>query len=153
MMCVMRLTTTAFQPGGAIRARFTCDGEDVSPDLAWEGVPGEAAALVLIVDDPDARDFVHWIVLDMTSSDTGALPAGLSASPDGPRQGINDFGRSGWGGPCPPSGRHRYRFTLFALAGPLNLPGEPRGPEVRRALATAQVLARATLEGSYARRR
>ena len=150
----MRLTTTAFQPGGAIPARFTCDGDDVSPDLAWEDVPSEAAALLLVVDDPDARDFVHWTVLDMTSSETGALPAGISASPDGPRQGTNDFGRRGWGGPCPPSGRHRYRFTLYALASPLNLPGEPRGSEVRRALSLAagQVLAQATLEGTYQRR-
>jgi len=150
-MSEFRLSTTAFEPGGDIPRRHTCDGEDVSPDLAWDGVPDDAAALVLLVDDPDARDFVHWTVLDMTASESGALPAGVSASLDGPRQGTNDFGRVGWGGPCPPRGRHRYRFTLYALAAPLALPGQPRGDEVRRALERADVLARATLEGTYTR--
>ena len=145
------LTSTAFDPGGAIPRRFTCDGEDVSPELSWSGAPDGAAALTLVVDDPDARGFVHWIVLDMAASATGALAHGVGVSPDAPAQGRNDFGKVGWGGPCPPSGAHHYAFTLYATAAPLNLPGQPDGSAVHAALADAQVLGKAVLEGTYRR--
>ena len=141
------LTSTAFTPGGEIPRTFTCDGEDVSPDLAWAGAPDASRALVLVVDDPDANGFVHWLVYDMTGSETGALPLGVSASPDAPPQGTNGFGRIGWGGPCPPSGEHRYRFTLTALAAPLVLEGAPRADAIRAAIAAATVVGTATLEG------
>jgi Raf kinase inhibitor-like YbhB/YbcL family protein len=147
------LSSTSFAPGGQIPARFTCDGEDVSPDLSWAGAPDDTVALVLVVDDPDARGFTHWIVYDMTGSDSGALPLGVSASPDAPPQGTNDFGRIGWGGPCPPSGEHRYRFTLSALAAPLELTGGPRAADLRAALDEADVLATAVLEARYRRAR
>ncbi len=146
------LTTAAFPAGGAIPSKFTCDGDDVSPDLAWSGAPDDTAALVLVVDDPDASGFVHWIVFDMTGSDSGALPLGVSASPEAPPQGSNDFGRIGWAGPCPPSGEHRYRFTLTALADPLGLAGAPTARELRDAMRGASVLGNATLEGHYRRR-
>ena len=146
------LTTTAFPAGGEIPPKFTCDGEDVSPDLAWSGAPDGSGALVLVVDDPDARGFVHWIVYDMTSSDTGALPLGVSASPEAPPQGTNDFGRIGWNGPCPPSGEHRYRFMLSALGAPLALTGAPNARELQDAMGSATVLGTATLEGRYRRR-
>ena len=145
------LTSTAFEPGGAIPKRFTCDGEDGSPDLAWTGAPDGTGALVLIVDDPDARGWVHWIVLDMAGTSTGALARGVGVSPDAPAQGRNDFGRIGWGGPCPPSGTHRYDFTLYALAEPLSLPGQPDGGAVRKALDRANVLGKAVLEATYQR--
>ncbi len=145
------LTSTAFEPGGAIPKRFTCDGDDASPDLAWTGAPDGTGALVLIVDDPDARGWVHWIVLDMAGTSSGALARGVGVSPDAPAQGRNDFGRVGWGGPCPPSGTHRYDFTLYALDGPLNLPGQPDGGAVRKALSGANVLGKAVLEASYKR--
>ncbi len=151
MPATFELTTTAFPAGGEIPRRFTCDGEDTSPDLAWSGAPDGTAALVLVVDDPGANGFVHWIALDLTGTDTGALPLGVSASPDAPRQGTNDFGTVGWRGPCPPSGEHRYRFTLSALAAPLDLPGAPNAAAVRDGLRAANVLATATLEGRYRR--
>jgi Raf kinase inhibitor-like YbhB/YbcL family protein len=152
MPSTFELTTTAFAPGGEIPRQFTCDGDDVSPDLAWSGVPGGTGALVLVVDDPDAGGFVHWIAFDMTGSDTGALPLGVSASPDAPRQGTNDFGTIGWRGPCPPSGEHRYRFTLSALDAPLGLADAPNGHAIRDALSGATVIGSATLEGRYRRR-
>jgi Raf kinase inhibitor-like YbhB/YbcL family protein len=145
------LTSTAFEPGAAIPKRFTCDGEDASPDLAWTGAPDGTGALVLLVDDPDARGWVHWIVLDMAGTSSGALARGVGVSPDAPAQGRNDFGRIGWGGPCPPSGTHHYDFTLYALAEPLNLPGQPDGGAVRKALDRANVLGKASLEATYHR--
>jgi hypothetical protein len=150
-MTSFTLTSTSFAAGDAIPRRFTCDGEDISPDLAWDGMPDGTAALVLLVDDPDAGGWVHWIVLDVDGSQTGALPLGVSASPDAPRQGRNDFGEIGWGGPCPPSGTHRYTFTLYALAAPLGLVGPPGGAAVRTALEGADVLGTAVLEADYRR--
>lgn len=146
-----RLTSTAFADGEAIPARFTCDGEDESPDLAWSGAPGDAVTFALIVDDPDADGFVHWVLFDLTASETGGLAAAVSASPDAPPQGTNDFGRIGWGGPCPPSGRHTYRFRLVALDDVLGLPGAPRAAEILEA-AEGNVIGEATLTGTYERR-
>ena len=150
-MSAFTLTSTAFTAGGSIPTRFTCDGEDTSPDLAWSGAPDGTAALVLFVDDPDARGWVHWIVLDLAGSASGGLPRGISRSPDAPVQGTNDFRRVVWGGPCPPSGTHRYTFTLYALGAPLGLSGEPNGATVRQALARVDVLGTAVLEGTYRR--
>ena len=147
----VELHSSSFDANGVMPARFTCDGEDSSPDLAWSGAPDGTSALVLVVDDPDAGGFTHWIVYDMTGTDTGALPFGVSASPDAPPQGTNDFGRIGWNGPCPPSGEHRYRFTLSALAGPLGLEGAPGQADVHAALDRATVLGTAVLQARYRR--
>lgn len=144
------LTSPDIEPGAPIPARFTCDGKDRSPALAWTDVPAGTAALVLVVDDPDAGGFVHWLVLDLPAGDVG-LPAGVTPSATAPRQGRNDFGTPGWRGPCPPSGTHRYVFTLYALERPLGLRGTPSGDDVRAALGAARVLATATLEAPYAR--
>jgi len=152
-MTDFRLTSSAFEPGGPIPARHTCDGDDASPDLAWDGAPADTGAFVLLVDDPDARGFVHWSVLDFAATESGSLPAGFAASPDAPQQGTNDFGRIGWNGPCPPSGTHRYRFTLFALPEPIALPGAPGSDDVRASLDRVTILARTTLEGTYTRAR
>ena len=146
-----RLSSTAFAEGGAIPARFTCDGEDVSPDLTWEGAPPDTAALALIVEDPDARGWIHWVVFDMTGTASGGLAEGISTSPDAPPQGTNDFRRVGWGGPCPPSGEHRYVFRLLALDEPLGLNGAPRAGEVLEA-AQGHVVGEAQLKASYRRR-
>jgi Raf kinase inhibitor-like YbhB/YbcL family protein len=151
-MATFRLTSLAFADGGAIPTRYTCDGEDVSPALAWEGAPDATAALALLVDDPDANGFVHWVVFNLTGSSSGALPEAVSASPDAPPQGRNGFGRVGYGGPCPPSSSHRYRFTLFALSEPLELAGQPAGRELEDAV-SASLLARTQLIGPYTRRR
>jgi len=145
------LTSTAFEPGGSIPTRFTCDGENVSPDLVWSGAPADTGSFVLLVDDPDANGFVHWIAYDLTGSESGGLPAGVSSSPDAPPQGTNGAGTVGWTGPCPPSGEHRYRFTLSALTAPLGLTGAPDAKALRDALAGATVLGSTTLEGRYRR--
>jgi Raf kinase inhibitor-like YbhB/YbcL family protein len=126
----------------------TCRGEDVSPPLSWTGVPAGSAALVLFVDDPDGGDWVHWSVLDLPAAD-GGLQRGVSPTADPPQQGRNDFRRIGYGGPCPPSGNHHYRFTLYALAAPLALRGNPDGETVRKALQAADVLGRVTLIGTF----
>jgi hypothetical protein len=144
------LTSTAFGEGAAIPQEFSCDGTNVSPPLAWTGVPSGAAALVLVVDDPDARGFIHWLVLDLAGTD-GDLPKGVSPTAAWPQQGRNDFGDVGWGGPCPPSGTHQYRFTLTAIAAPLGLAGHPSGQEVAAALAATDVLGQATLSATYRR--
>ena len=144
------LTSSAFADGGAIPSEFTCDAANASPPLAWAGAPAGTTALVLVVDDPDARDFVHWIVLDLPGSD-GTLPRGVDPASSSPQQGTNDFGKPGWGGPCPPSGTHHYRFRLRALEKPLGLDGHQDGAAVREALARANVLGTATLQGTYRR--
>jgi Raf kinase inhibitor-like YbhB/YbcL family protein len=146
------LTSTAFAADGEIPTRFTCDGEDVSPDLSWAGAPAGTAAFALLVDDPDAGGFVHWIAYNLTGSETGALTQGVSSSPDAPPQGTNGFGSIGWGGPCPPSGAHRYVFTLTALAGPLDLAVPPDKAALDAALRDTTVLGTATLEARYRRR-
>jgi Raf kinase inhibitor-like YbhB/YbcL family protein len=122
----------------------------VSPPLAWTGVPDGTAAVVLFVDDPDGRDWVHWSVLDLPPTTT-SLPEGVPPTTDRPQQGTNDFGKLGYGGPCPPSGTHHYRFTLYALASPLGLSAHPAGGAVRSALGKARVLATVTLVGTFAR--
>lgn len=144
------LSSTAFKEGGPIPRRFTCDAENVSPDLTWEGAPDGAKSLVLVVIDPDARDFVHWLVYGITASPTGGLPLGVAASPDAPLQGTNSFGKRGYGGPCPPSGTHHYRFTLSALDRVPELTGAPRIDAIKAAMA-GHVLAEATLTGTYHR--
>jgi Raf kinase inhibitor-like YbhB/YbcL family protein len=144
----LTLASPAFGDAGPIPREYTCRGQDVSPAVAWHGVPPGTAALVLFVDDPDGRDWVHWIVLDLPGID-GELPRAVSPSAAPPQQGRNDFGRIGYGGPCPPSGNHHYRFTLYALAAPLGLPGHPDGAAVRAALGRASVLRKVTLVGTY----
>jgi Raf kinase inhibitor-like YbhB/YbcL family protein len=145
-----QLTSSAFADGDAIPREFSCDAANVSPPLGWTGAPAGTAALVLVVDDPDARGFVHWIVLDLAGHD-GDLPKGVAPTASSPQQGRNDFGKVGWGGPCPPSGTHHYRFTLTALGAPLGLGDHPSGGDVRNALGRATVLGKVTLAGTYAR--
>lgn len=146
------LSSPAFQAGGTIPRRFTCDGANVSPALDWDGAPADAVAMALLVDDPDARGFSHWVVVDIPASPSGGLAEDASTAPDAPAQGTNDFRRAGWGGPCPPSGTHRYRFALYALDQPLALSGSPDAAQVRAA-ATGHILAEAELVASYTRSR
>jgi Raf kinase inhibitor-like YbhB/YbcL family protein len=119
----LRLTSTAFAEGTEIPRRFTCEGDDRSPDLAWDGLPEGTQSLVLIVDDPDAPDPVaprmvwdHWLVYNIPPGVAG-LTAGAAPSDLPPRalQGLNSWGRAGYGGPCPPVGRHRYFHSIYAL--------------------------------------
>jgi len=123
----LTITSTAFSDGGSIPARYTCDGEETSPPLEWSGVPDRAMSLALVVDDPDAPDpaapkrrFVHWVLYnippDARGLSEGASRGGKGSKlPAGAREGSNDFNKSGYGGPCPPIGRHRYFFKLYAL--------------------------------------
>ncbi|HZP94669.1 MAG TPA: YbhB/YbcL family Raf kinase inhibitor-like protein [Burkholderiales bacterium] len=154
----MTLTSTAFKHQGAIPKQYTCDGGDTSPPLAWSGVPAGAKSLVLIVDDPDAPDpaapkmtWVHWVLYDIPVSATG-LKEGISPRelPAGTRDGLNDWGRTGYGGPCPPIGRHRYFHKLFALDRAFSDLGRPRKADVERAM-KGHVLAEAVLIGTYQR--
>lgn len=149
------LRAEAIAPGAAIEVRHTCDGEDVSPALGWEGVPDGTLELALVVDDPDAGGFTHWLVYGLPSGVSG-LPEGVppTGEVEGPvplRQGENDFGDTGWGGPCPPEGEeHRYVFRLLALDAELALdPGADRG-DFENAV-DGHVLAEARLEASYGR--
>jgi Raf kinase inhibitor-like YbhB/YbcL family protein len=143
-----QLSSPAFTDQTAIPVANTCKGRDVSPELDWSSVPAGTAALVLFVDDPDGRDWVHWSVLDLPPA-TMQLPEGLTPDAAGIQQGRNDFGNVGYGGPCPPSGTHHYRFRLYALASPLGLAGHPDGSAVRAALGRARVLGIATLTGTF----
>ncbi len=144
------LTSPAFAEGGAIPREHTCDGRDASPPLSWSGAPANSASLALVVDDPDAGGFVHWVLFNLTASATGSIPAGYSASPDAAPQGRNGFGRTGYGGPCPPSGTHHYVFRLLALNAMLPLAGTPAAADVLAA-ADGHILAETRLTGTYRR--
>jgi Raf kinase inhibitor-like YbhB/YbcL family protein len=145
------LTSSAFADGAAIPPRFTCDGADASPPLEWHGAPADARSFVLIVRDPDARGFVHWLAYDLSGSPDGALPEAVPPSAASPDQGRHDFGNVGYGGPCPPSGTHHYVFTLSALDQMLGLGGSKRLDAVEAAM-QGHVRASATLTGTYRRR-
>ena len=154
----LTLRSSAFSNGGAIPKRYTCDGEDISPPLEWSGVPGNARSLALIVDDPDAPDpkapkrvWVHWVVYNPTAAD-GALPERASGGklPDGAREGLNDWKRVGYGGPCPPIGRHRYFFKLYALDVVLPDLGAATKAEIEAAM-RGHIVEQAELMGTYER--
>ena len=154
----MKLTSTAFAHQGEIPSKYTCEGDDYSPPLAWSEVPTEAKSLALIVDDPDAPDpaapkmtWVHWVLYNLQTSATG-LPERGKPLPKGSREGLNDWKRTGYGGPCPPIGRHRYFFKLYALAAPLGLKPGASKQEVEQAMG-GHVLATAQVMGTYARQR
>ena len=150
----MQLTSPAFREGGAIPAVYTCEGKDVSPPLAWTEPPQDTRSFTLINDDPDApgKTWVHWVVYNLPAS-ARQLPEAFppdAEHPDGTRQGMTDFGRVGYGGPCPPSGTHRYVFTLSALDTTLSLNPGAMKREVEQAM-QGHVLAHARLIGTYRR--
>ena len=150
----LTLTSTAFDHQSEIPMRHTCEGEDVSPPLAWSGVPAGTQSLALIVDDPDAPDpaapqrvYVHWVVYNLPPQATG-LAEDVDALPAGTLDGTNDWQRTGYGGPCPPIGRHRYFHKLYALDTVLPDLGRPTKAKLEQAMA-GHVLAQATLLGTY----
>lgn len=152
----MRLTSPAFRQGEEIPVKYTCEGIDVSPPLEWTDVPPQTRSFALIVDDPDAPNpaaptstWVHWVLCDL-APDCRSLPENSARLAVG-HVGLNDWNRTAWGGPCPPIGRHRYFFKLFALGCRLDLP-RPTKHELVRAMA-GHVLAEATLMGTYERRK
>jgi hypothetical protein len=155
----LTLSSPAFAPGGAIPALFTCEGRDVSPALAWTGVPASAQSLVLIVDDPDAPDprapkmtWVHWVLYNLPPASSGLMEAIATRDlPAGTKEGVNDWKRTGYGGPCPPIGRHRYFHKLYALDVVLPDLGPATKPQVEAAMKD-HVLAQAELVGTYEKR-
>jgi Raf kinase inhibitor-like YbhB/YbcL family protein len=164
----IELKCPAFAEGGMIPSRFTCDGSNHSPPLEWSGVPASARALALICDDPDAPGgtWSHWVVFNVAPQATGlreAVPAQESipaTSTDGTepvgarlamaRQGRNDFGKTGYGGPCPPGGTHRYFFRLYALDASLDLQSTATRSDVFKAI-EGHILAAGRLTGKYQR--
>ncbi|HJV79533.1 YbhB/YbcL family Raf kinase inhibitor-like protein [Noviherbaspirillum sp.] len=154
----MTLTSSAFSAGGSMPSIHTCEGSDLSPPLSWSGVPAAAKSLALIVDDPDAPDpaapqrtWVHWVLYNLPA-DAAGLQHGATAHtlPQGTREGINDWKRTGYGGPCPPIGRHRYFHKLYALD--LVLPDlhKPTKAQLEHAM-HGHILEQAELIGTYQR--
>jgi Raf kinase inhibitor-like YbhB/YbcL family protein len=142
----VKITSSAFQDGANIPSKFTCDGADTSPPLQIADIPSEAKSLALIVDDPDAPSglFTHWLVWNIPRQ-TNAV--GEGSTPKGV-QGTNDFGKSGYGGPCPPSGTHRYYFKILALDRELDLPFGAKRGQVDAAI-KGHVVAQGELMGRY----
>ncbi len=156
----LTLSSHAFAAGAAMAARHTCDGAEVSPALQWAGMPAEAKSVALIVDDPDAPDpaapqrtWVHWVLYDLPAT-AHALPEAVTPAqlPPGTRQGVNDWDRTGYGAPCPPKGRHRYVFKLYALDHTLPDLHKPDKAQLLKAM-EGHVIAHAELIGTYQRGR
>lgn len=151
------IESPAFENGREIPSTYTCQGRDVSPPLSWSGVPSGARSLALIVSDPDAPDpanprmtWVHWVLYNLPA-DSAGMPEGAGNNgtlPDGTMQGVNDWGRTGYGGPCPPIGSHRYFFRLYALDKILPDLGAPSMKELLHAM-KGHVIGEAELMGRY----
>ncbi|MBV6424817.1 MAG: hypothetical protein NAOJABEB_02631 [Steroidobacteraceae bacterium] len=156
LLMTLSITSTAFAHESPIPKAYTCQGDDVSPALAWSGVPAGTKSLALIVDDPDAPDpkapkmtWVHWVLYDIPPSASGLAKAVAPAAlPAGTREGTNDWKRTGYGGPCPPIGRHRYFHKLYALDIVLPDLGQPTKPQLEQAM-KGHVLGEAVLMGTY----
>jgi Raf kinase inhibitor-like YbhB/YbcL family protein len=152
----LAIHSTAFAHGEAIPAAYTCEGRDIAPPLTWSGVPTQTQSLVLIVDDPDAPDpsaprmtWVHWVLYNLPPHSSG-LPEGATSRhlPAGTREGLNDWKRTGYGGPCPPIGRHRYFHKLYALDCLLPDLGTPKKGQLEAAM-QGHILEQAELVGTY----
>ena len=148
------ITSSVFSEEGMIPKKYTCDAEDISPDLKWSGVPQGAKSLALICDDPDAPvgTWVHWVLFNIPA-DVTMLPAGIppdATLQNGARHGKNDFRKLGYGGPCPPGGTHRYYFKLYALDTALNLESGSTKAQLLAAM-EGHILAEGQLMGKYKR--
>ena len=153
-MVEIEITSSAFEDGGMIGAKYTCDGEDVSPPLKWGAVPEGTKSVALICDDPDAPmgTFVHWVIFGLPA-DTKELAENIPPDktlPNGAKQGTTDFGRIGYGGPCPPSGTHRYFFKIYALDSQVDLPAGATKRELLEAM-EGHILGQGQLIGKYKR--
>ncbi|MDE2029980.1 MAG: YbhB/YbcL family Raf kinase inhibitor-like protein [Alphaproteobacteria bacterium] len=150
----MQITSAAFGNGNEIPTLYTGEGRDISPPLSWHGVPARAESLALIVDDPDAPDpaapkmtWVHWVLYNIPASVTGFAEA-IKALPAGTREGLNDWKRTGYGGPMPPIGRHCYFFKLYALDTELQIRGTATKAKLEKAM-QGHIIAEAVLMGTY----
>jgi len=152
----LKLTSSAFSQGGSMASRYTCEGDDISPHLSWTGAPANTKSFALIVDDPDAPDpaapkmvYVHWVLHNIPAGTTSLVEnATKSGLPAAAVQGTNDWKKQEYGGPCPPIGRHRYFFKLYALDTELNGLSAPTKPELLKAM-EGHVLAHTELMGTY----
>jgi Raf kinase inhibitor-like YbhB/YbcL family protein len=154
----MILTTVAWAPGGAIPSTYTCEGEDISPPLDWQSLPQGTESLALIVEDPDAPDpadpqtiWTHWLLYNLPAEERSGIPEASRHLPLGTLQGKNDFGRTGYGGPCPPIGEHRYFHKLYALDTMLPDLGEPDRAALLAAM-EGHVIYQVDLVGTYSKR-
>ena len=150
----IKVTSSAFEEDGMIGAKYTCDGEDISPPLKWEGVPDGTKSIALISDDPDAPmgTWVHWVLFNLPA-DTRELAENVPADEvlaSGAKQGTTDFGKIGYGGPCPPSGTHRYFFKIYALDTELGLAAGARKADLLKAM-EGHILGEGKLMGKYKR--
>ncbi len=152
----LQIHSPAFSDGGEIPSKYTCQGDDISPPLEWQGIPEEARSLVLIMDDPDAPDpaaprmtWVHWLLYNLPVHISG-LPEDVTAAdlPDGTQEGLNDWKRTGYGGPCPPIGRHRYFHKLYALDTVLEGLDKPTKGQLEAAM-KGHILSQGQLIGTY----
>jgi Raf kinase inhibitor-like YbhB/YbcL family protein len=153
----LSIASSAFEPDGALPSAFTSEGKNVSPPLTWTDLPAGTKSLVLIVDDPDAPDpeapktvWVHWVLYNLPATSTGLAEG--AALPAGSLEGLNDWKKTGYGGPCPPIGRHRYFFKLYALDAVLEDLHRPAKAALERAMA-GHVLGQAELIGTYQKRK
>jgi Raf kinase inhibitor-like YbhB/YbcL family protein len=149
------VSSSAFQEGGMIPSKYTCDGQDISPPLNWDRTPEATKSIALVSDDPDAPmgTWVHWVMWNIPP-DVHELAEHIPSNPelpDGSRQGVTDFGRSGYGGPCPPGGTHRYYFKVYALDTMLELPDRTKKADLLKAM-KEHILAEGQLMGKYKRR-
>jgi Raf kinase inhibitor-like YbhB/YbcL family protein len=150
----IKITSSAFQQEGMIPSKYTCDGADVSPPLQWDEIPEDTKSIALINDDPDAPmgTWVHWALYNLPA-DTKELAENIPPEetlPNGAKQGITDFGRIGYGGPCPPSGTHRYFFKIYALDSQLELESGANKNQLLKAM-EGHILAQGELMGKYKR--
>jgi Raf kinase inhibitor-like YbhB/YbcL family protein len=153
---VFKLESSAFSNEGTVPSKYTCDGPDVSPPLKWSGAPEGTKTFAMICDDPDAPmgTWVHWVMWNIPAN-VSEFKEGMSKDPklsDGTMQGISDFKRPGYGGPCPPSGTHRYYFKLYALDAELSLPESTTKADLEKAI-KGHILAEAKYMGTYSRNR
>lgn len=150
----IQLTSSAFEEEDLIPSRYTCDGTDISPPLAWEGVPEATQSIAIISDDPDAPmgTWVHWVIYNIPPEKTGlseSIPNDETLA-DGTRQGISSFGETGYGGPCPPSGTHRYYFKIYALDRKIDVVPIMDKDTIEEAM-QGHILAQGQLMGRYKR--
>lgn len=156
VVMALTISSPAFEPMQPMDAKYTCEGQDLSPPLSWTGVPAGAKSLALICDDPDAPDpsaprmtWVHWVLYNLPPATQG-LPEGVKPTqlPSGTAEGTNDWRRTGYGGPCPPIGRHRYFFKIYALDTVLPDLGRPTKAQLEQAM-QGHILGKAELVGTY----
>lgn len=153
----MEISSPAFAAGGTIPTQYTCQGDNLSPPLSWTGIPEQTKSLVLIIDDPDAPDpqapkmtWVHWVLYNLPP-DSGGLPEAAKKLPPGTEQGLNDWNKTVYGGPCPPIGRHRYFHKLYALDIVLTGLNRPTKTLIEQAM-VGHILDQTELIGTYQKR-